>query len=313
MSDQTLTPQPANTAAARAAWTGWAAALSSTVFFSIGPPIARVLYALGLDPTTMLFARFWITIAVLGGFLLLTASGRLRLDRRPALIALGGGLATGVSMLAYFWSLTRLSASIASMIFSLYPLAVLGLLRLRGETLTYRHLVRIGLGLAGVFLLLGPDQGVDALGIGLIVVSILTSSAQSVFVQWYLREADGLAVTLYMVVGIQVVVAGFWWSQGADLTIPGWPAWLAITALAVLSTVLSRVLWFAAILRLGSGQVAMLVPLETLLTVVWSFLFLGERLTAWQVAGGGLILFSALLASQRLLRARWRPPMARAR
>lgn len=310
MSEQTQT-LPA--AAPRTAWAGWAAALTSTACFSVGPPIARVLYGLGLDPNTLLFVRFWITIAVLGGFLLLSAPRRLRLGRRPALIALGGGLATGVSMLAFFWSLTRLPASIASMTFSLYPLAVLGLLRLRGEPLTVRHLVRISLGLGGVYLLLGPDQGVDWLGVLLVVVSILTSSAQSVFVQWYLRDADGLAVTLYMVVGIQIVVAGFWWSQGADLTIPGWPAWLGITALAVLSTVLARALWFTAILRLGSGQVAMLVPVETLLTVIWSFLFLGERLTGWQALGGGLILLSALLASQRMLRARWLPPLARGR
>lgn len=311
MTDQTLSA--AAPAAARPAWLGWVVALTSTVCFSVAPPIARMLYALGLDPNTMLFYRFWIALAVLGGFVLGTAPRRLRLARRPALIALGGGLATGVSMLTYFWSMTRLPASIASMTFSLYPLMVLGLLRLRGEPLTYRHLVRLALGLSGVYLLIGPDSGVDWLGVGLVVLSILASSVQSVFVQWYLRDADGLSVTLYMIAGIQIVVAGFWWSQGAVTAVPGWPAWLGIAALAVVSTVASRVLWFAAILHLGSGQVALLVPLETLLTVIWSFLFLGERFTPWQAVGGALILFSALLASQRLLRARWLPPLARGR
>lgn len=291
--------------AAATAWTGWTLALASTVCFSVAPPIARVLYTLGLDPTTMLFLRFWITLLVLAGALLFTAPGRLRLGRRPMLIALGGGLATGVSMLAFFWSMTRISASVASMTFSLYPLGVLSLLRLRGEALTRRHLARLALGLSGVYLLLGPDQGVDLLGVALVLVSLLASSTQSVLVQWYLREADGLAVTFYMVVGIQLVVAGFWWSQGQPLDVPGWPAWLGIAALAVVSTVLSRMAWFAGILRLGSGQMAMLVPVETLLTVTWSFLFLGERLTAWQSIGGAMILCSALLASQRIKPLSW--------
>ena len=55
---------------------------------------------------------------------------------------------------------------------------------------------------------------------------------------------------------------------------------------------------------IGGGQVALLNPLETFLTVIWSVLFLSESLTAVQWMGGGLILLSALLAIQRLRRAR---------
>jgi drug/metabolite transporter (DMT)-like permease len=40
--------------------------------------------------------------------------------------------------------------------------------------------------------------------------------------------------------------------------------------------------------------------LETLLTVIWSTLFLHERLTPLQWVGGALIMVSALLAIQRL-------------
>ncbi|MCH8339483.1 MAG: EamA family transporter, partial [Chloroflexi bacterium] len=51
----------------------------------------------------------------------------------------------------------------------------------------------------------------------------------------------------------------------------------------------------------------LLGPLETLLTVIWSLLFLQERLSVVQWAGGGLILFGAVLAGQRMHRIRWRP------
>jgi drug/metabolite transporter (DMT)-like permease len=78
--------------------------------------------------------------------------------------------------------------------------------------------------------------------------------------------------------------------------------------LAVVSTFIARLLLFSGIRRLGSGQFALLAPLETLLTVIWSYLFLQERLTAIQWAGGLLILFSMVLAVQRLrLTGRWRP------
>lgn len=278
---------------------GWLAAIASVVCFSIAPPIARTLYGYGLDPTTMLFIRFWLTLFLLGGTVWVTGQGRSNLDRRGALLAFISGLATGVSMLCYFWSITLLPASIASMTFSIYPLVVLGLLALRGERFTARQAVRLGIALAGLYLLLGPGGTVNWFGVFLVIISIFASSLQSVFVQWYLKGYSGITVTLWMVAGIQTVVAGYWLVEGAPVPAVGWQAWLGILVMAVISTYLSRLLWFSAIRSIGGGQVSMLVPLETLLTVIWSTLFLSEKLSAWQWAGGALILFSAILAIER--------------
>ena len=74
-----------------------------------------------------------------------------------------------------------------------------------------------------------------------------------------------------------------------------------------MGTYLAQMALFAAVRSIGSGQMALLGPLETLLTVIWSSLFLQERLSALQWAGGGLILFGAILAAQRMHRIRWRP------
>lgn len=278
---------------------GWLAAIASVVCFSIAPPIARTLYGYGLDPTTMLFIRFWLTLLLLGGTVWATGQGRSNLDRRGAALSLMAGLATGVSMLCYFWSITLLPASIASMTFSIYPLVVLGLLALRGERFTLRQAIRLSIALAGLYLLLGPGGAVNWFGVALVIISIFASSLQSVFVQWYLKGYSGISVTLWMVAGIQVVVAGYWLAQGAHFPVLGWQAWLGMLVLAVVSTYLSRLLWFAAIRSVGGGQVSMLVPLETLLTVIWSTLFLSEKLSAWQWAGGAIILFSAILALER--------------
>ncbi len=315
-----MTEASAAVPAHRSTWVGWAFALIGTGCFSVGPIFAKLAYTVGLNPTTMLFLRFCLTIALLSGTLFVTAPHKLskivfrrRVDRRGLVFAFTSGLATGVSMLTFFWALTRLEASIASMIFSVYPLVVLGLLALRGESFTYRHAVRLALGILGVGLLVGPGGAVDLLGVALVLISTLASSVQSVFVQWYLREYDGIAVTLYMVIGINLVVASRWWFEGASLEVPGWQGWAGIIALAVVSTYLARLFWFSAVRHIGGGQTAMLVPLETLLTVTWSVLFLGERLSGLQIVGGVLILLSAILASRRMLRARRLPPLARGR
>jgi drug/metabolite transporter (DMT)-like permease len=66
-------------------------------------------------------------------------------------------------------------------------------------------------------------------------------------------------------------------------------------------------MFVAAVDRIGGGQMTLLAPLETLLTLIWATAFLGERLAPLQLVGGALVLGSALLAIQRLGLAQWRP------
>ena len=79
-------------------------------------------------------------------------------------------------------------------------------------------------------------------------------------------------------------------------------------SLAVISSYLARLTYLAGVGRVGSGRLALLGPVETMLGVIWSILFLHERLSPMQFVGGALILASALLAVQRLGRVRLHLP-----
>lgn len=292
-------------------WFGWVMALVSTLSFSIAIPIVKGAIIAGMDPTTLLAARLLIATLLLGISIVLTSPRRLRMDRRGALISMFAGFIVGVGMLSIFWALTRIDASVASMILSLTPLAVLTLLALRGEKFTIRHILRLLLGLVGAYFLIGLNNisgsRIDWLGIGLAAVTITAVATQLVVIQWFLQGYEAQTVTFYVVANMAVVAIGFWLIQGAPWQNPGWSGWMAIGALAVISTYLARVTLFAAIRHLGSGQVALLYPFEMLLTVFWSMLFLNERLTMGQWLGGTFILLSAFLAIDRLRWAQWRP------
>jgi len=294
------------TSARRTGWFGWTMALLSTAAFSIAPPAGKAAIILGMDPTTLIALRLAITAALLGMTIAALSPQRLRIDRRGAWVCIASGLANGVGMLMFFTSLTRMHASIASMIFSLSPLVALTLLALRGEKFTYRNLIRLALGVGGVYLLIGPVGQVDWLGMFLAFGAVVTAPLQLLLMQWYLQDADPMTVTFYSVVTMAIVAAGWWLWQGAEWHDPGWQGWLLVGAMAVVSTYLSRLALFVAVLGIGGGQVSLLAPLETLLTVIWSVLFLSERLTARQWVGGGLILISALLVARRMLRVQWR-------
>ncbi|MGL4648115.1 MAG: DMT family transporter [Caldilineaceae bacterium] len=190
------------------------------------------------------------------------------------------------------------------MLFSVSPLFVLTVLAIKGEPVTRRHVVRLLLALAGIWLLIGPGGQVDPIGVLLISVSVVAFGAQILFIQFFLRGYDARAVTLYMTLGMAVGISGFWMMQGAPAVAPSPAGWVAILVLVVVSTFLSRLAFFGAIARIGGAQVALLTPLEIMLTVIWSLAFLGERLVPLQWLGGALVMASALLAIERLGRVR---------
>jgi drug/metabolite transporter (DMT)-like permease len=290
------------------AFAGWSSALLSTLSFSIAAPIATLLINLGLDPSTMLLIRFWLAVVLLFGTLGLTAPDKLRLPRRALFSVALAGLAMGVAVLLYFWSLTRLHTSIAAMLIAVEPLVTLLLLALRGERFTYRIVIRVALGLAGVYLLVGFEGSAELVGVLMVLGVVLLSSFHTVSLQWYLGEHDGLAVTAYIVFGMALTISAFWLIQRPALAPLPWQAWLGVGTMALVSTYVARLTLFAAVKRLGGGQVALLAPVETFLTVILSVVFLGDRLTLAQGLGGVLILFSAVLAVRRLRRAKVAQP-----
>lgn len=290
--------------------TGWLLALVATLAFSISTPLGKAAVNLGVDPTTLLLLRFALSTGLLAGTVALTAPDRLRIDRRGFAITFVAGVVNGLGALAFFWSLTRLEASVATMIYSLNPLAILGLLALRGEKLTSRHWLRLALGLGGAYLLIGPSGQVDLLGVALVLVNVFSVALELSLVQWFLKDYGTRTVALYVLSGMLVVIFGFWMIQGGQLAPLTAPAWLVILSMALFCTYFAWLALFSGVSRLGSGQYALLIPLETLLSVIWALAFLGERMDGNQALGALLILGSALLAIRRLRllkrRLRWR-------
>lgn len=282
----------------KALWYGWMMALATTVAASIVTPLARGVVVGGMDPITLLLARLIIATALLAATMGLAAPKTLRISRRGLRDVLLVGLIAGVEICCFFWSLAYVDASMSAMIKSTQPLMVLLLLALGGEALTRRSLVRLGLAAAGIYLLVGPSGQVAPFGLMLLGLSILLYGIELVLIQWWLLAYDSRTMTVYLIAIMTVVVAGWWWVQGARWTNPGLQGWLAILVLAVVSTYFARLAQFAAVRRIGSGQVALLWPLQTLLIILLAVAFLDERMSTVQWAGGALILASALLAGE---------------
>ena len=72
-------------------------------------------------------------------------------------------------------------------------------------------------------------------------------------------------------------------------------AWGSLAGLAVVSTVVAEVAFFAGLPRTGASRAAILSTVEPLFTLFLSALFLGEAIPAIRYVGGGVIVGSVLL------------------
>ena len=287
---------------------GWILAILSSLVYSATTPIARGAFLAGMEPLTLIMARFTLA-AVLFGLTLGTTSLGQAADGQPALtrsvtwIALASGALNGFTMVLFYYALARLEASLVSMIsIALYPIFTLMFLWLRREPPTMRSILRLVLGLTGLYFLLGPSGVSDWWGVFLAVAGAFLFAIHMVSVQWYLRPHNTWATTALMVSAASVVTLVLWGSNGANMFVPGVWGWVAIVFQGVVATYIGRLMTYAAVNILGSGQFALLSPLETLLTVIWSVIFLGERLAPAQWVGAIFIIGGAVLAAEML---RW--------
>ncbi len=296
--DPTAPPNPA-VSEKSAEWLGWALAVASALAASLVTPLARGVVVGGVDPLGMLVVRLAITVVLLVISFGVIMPRYARVDRRGLARLLVIGLISGVEIGCFFSALAYIDASTTAVIKSTQPLVVLLMLTVGGETLTGHRLLRVALSMAGIYLLVGVGDSVSPTGLIFLGFSLFLYALQLVLTQWWLPDYDPRTVTLYVTTLMAIVVTVWWMGRGAPWTDPGLPGWIAIVVMAVVSTYFARITLYAAIARIGSGQVALLWPLQTLSVIILSVIFLGERFTPFQWVGGALVLLSAVMARPR--------------
>lgn len=173
------------------------------------------------------------------------------------------------------------------------------------EKLTPLRLAGVICGFLGVTIMLGPSA-VDGLSGPLLAqAAILCAACAYGWAVWYgrrLRKLNPIIAALGQLTAATLVMLPL--TAVADqpwtLALPSLPTLGSLAGLAALSTALAYVLYFRLLARVGAGNsslVTFLIPPSALLMGI---LFLGERLTLWQVAGMLGIGFGLALVDGRL-------------
>lgn len=277
---------------------GTALALLSAVSFGVMPVLTKVVYDDGVATLGVLSVRFTLAAVVL----LLLA--RLRGEALPRGRALGGlvllgGVGYVVESACYFLALERIDAGLVALLLYFYPALVVVLAAVvLGARPRPVALVCVAVATAGTVLTIGPVEGGQTTGV---LLGLGSAAAYALYIVLSSSAAQGVGpfATAAVVMGSCAVVydvAAI--STGAVLPSRA-AAWLALVAVALVSTVVAVSAFFAALERLGPSDTAVVSTVEPVVSVGVAALVLGERLGPVQVAGGVLVLL-AVLALARL-------------
>lgn len=272
--------------------------LISAAGFGFAAVFAKESYRAGLNVPTMLAVRFAIAAAV---FWALVAWRRPRWPaRRTVFAAVGlGSIGYALQSVLYFGALTKINASLTSLLLYLYPALVTGLaVLLRRERPDRRRLAALLSSAAGLVLVLGAGSAIGSVaGFG-----VLLALASALTYALYLTVAAGLPEDLDVFLlsaivcssaAVTMTVAG---SAMGTLHAPQDPiGWFWAAMLAVFSTVVPIATLLAGIRLVGAPTAAILSCAEPAVTVVTTALLYSERLTVGQLIGGTAILGAVLL------------------
>jgi drug/metabolite transporter (DMT)-like permease len=303
----TSAPSPLAEAASHAAGiAGVAAVVASAAAFGAMAIFVRIAYASGVDTTTLLALRFALAAAAMLAIALLRGIPLPTGATLGALVLLGA-LGYGGQAYSFFTALTLAPAGLVALLLYLHP-ALVALLAaaLLHERLTPLKLGALAVALAGTTLTIAPALGIDpdattmaglGKGIAFALAAAAFYSAYIIAGAWIGREVPAFAMST-----IVIASAGAVFVSAAFVRSPRWPhgaeGWLAVVAIALLSTVAAITLYFAGLARIGPTRASTLSTLEPLVTVSLAAVVLGETIAPVQMVGGALILAAVVLLAR---------------
>lgn len=281
-------------------WQARSFAFGAVFLMSLAPIVVKFGLRQSLDPIPLLTLRFCLASIVLWAVFSFVDPSVLKLKRKAITALIPVSIFFGASFVLYYLALTYIDASIAHMLVAISPAIVLGLLALDRRRTGANSWLRMGLVLAGLFLLVGPTGTLNATGVALGLAMTVFYGAFLFFVEKWLADVPSTTITIYVDTIVAILLVAFYvisYRSWQPITTEGWGI---IVFTGLFTTALAHFLYVSSVKKIGSGETALINPFETVFTVTWAMIFLGERLSTLQWIGGALILLSAFLVGRQL-------------
>lgn len=283
--------------------TAMAAAMLTPVFMGFTPVFGKLAMLAGLDAYTLSALRTGLAALVMWVVYLLFFRRYTYIFAAGLLGTLAVGVVNGIGSLLFYNGLQLLNnASLAQLLNMTYVIFAMLLTRIYGQRISWKSALRAGLAFAAVYLLTAAHDSAGAfhwLGVGLMLGSGFMYALHVIISQRVMYEMPAPTMALYGMTFMSLSVLAVRLVAGAASPLawaPSDPAgWWFVASLAAV-TALSRVTLFAGVRGLGGVQAILLNMAEVGVTLLASFVWLGERMTPVQWLGVVILSASVLLA-----------------
>lgn len=275
--------------------------LISAVLYGFSNILIKVAYSYGASLLTVLTLRHTIAAVLLWmGIALLRVPLNVPRSMILPVTAIGMTLVP-LQSFAFFLALSYLPASSVSVLLYTYPLHVawMGWLFLREPIRRDETFILCGVVLGSMLVAGQTPMIVEGPGLAALSVATLANAFYYVVARRMMRDVRPLHALALLSVGtavvfglVTVVVGGF--SHPLSL-----PALLAILGTAVLASLLAPLLLLVGLRTLPAARAAMLGSVEPVITVIFSVLMLGDRMTFLRGVGIAAVILGIGLVQLR--------------
>jgi len=271
--------------------------------FASGTHLVAKVAVRDVDPFTLTLVRSLIAAVAIS--LLLLVRGRFPRIRREdwMLVVFLSFLAIPLNQFLFLFGIASTTPSNAALLYATTPILVVLFSRwFLGERLTRRKLIGVGLGFAGVAIVI-LERGVDASiqyvhGNLIIYVAVIAWGLYTVLGKRLITHygpIDASAITLLTGTLIFLPI-GILPALRFDFGAIGVWTWAQILYLGVITSVVAYLLWYYALARIEAGKVALFANLQPILTTILAVVLLGQDVTVQFVLGGMLAILGVVIA-----------------
>jgi drug/metabolite transporter (DMT)-like permease len=277
--------------------------LVTVLLWALNVSVTKYILEHGFRPLAYASLRYALAGLIFIG-LTLVAERTLRIQRRHLPIAAVAAIALWLNQLSFVLALDVATATTIGLLLGAIPIftALLGLV-LGTEQLAQRFWVGAGISAIGVALVALGSGGDVSGGYRGVLLGLSTCATWAVY-----SVAAAPLMRSYSPSRVSAVVIPTAWVLLVLVAIPqtreqewdlGWHVWAALAFATAGPLVLTNILWFRSIHRVGPARATLAVNLQPFVAALLAVVLLSEPLSTVQIAGGTLILLGILVVRRR--------------
>ena len=277
--------------------------LTTVLLWALNLSVTKFILDEGLAPLSYAAVRYGLAAAIFVA-LALAVEGSLRIARRHLRHVALAAATLWVNQMCFVFALDLTAASTVGILLGAIPVFT-GLfgLALGTERATGRFWLAAAVSFLGVALVaLGAAGQVSAsvTGIGLGIATAATWAAYSVVFAPLTRtySVTRISAVVLPCTWILLALAGIPQMRDQDWSL-GWEIWALLVFATIGPLVLTNVLWFRSIRRIGANRATLVANLEPFVAAVLAVVLLSEPLGVLQILGGIAIAGGIVLARRR--------------